>query len=491
MFDPRLLVACFASVALVAQPLAAQEAAGRPVVSNPAHPEALRLVDIWLDSVQVYGRLPALSSAIVQGDRIVWSKGYGGIDAARRTPATAQTLYSICSISKLFTSVAIMQQWETGKVSLDVPLTTYLPWATLKRSPSIGDSTPVTLRGVLSHSSGLPQEADIPYWSPPDYPFPTQAQLRASLSDLSPVGPAGRQYHYSNLGLALVGETVAAVAREPYADYVQTRILDPLGLKDTHPFLPMNLYGTRLAVGWGALDRGGNRALLQPFDARALTPAAGYASTVEDLGRFAAWQFRLLRSETPEVLKVSTLRELHRVQYISQDRKIARGLGFEVTRSGDHTYVGTTGNCPGYNSNLSLRPETETAIATALTGSELATGYNEAIFALLDKRNGFGFRGPAIDPGAGLEAYAGRYTAQPYAAEAIIVPWAGGLALLQLPSQNPASSLMLLRPMGRDRFRIIREDGSEADEVRFERNAAGQIIRYIYYSNPNERTGPV
>jgi len=293
---------------------AAQNPLSDPTIDPRAEREALRFIDIWLESQQVYQRIPALSASVVQGDRVVWSKGYGTLDSKHRIPATAQTLYSICSISKLFTSVALMQLWEAGHVRLDDPLTAYLPWARLKSGDE--DSVPISLRALLSHSAGLPRESDFPYWTGPDFPFPTEAQLRAKLAQQMPLWSASRWYQYSNLGLALIGSTVSAVSGEPYAEYVQTHILDPLGLKDTHPFVPMALYDQRLAVGWGAITRSGTRDLLKPFDTRAMTPAAGYTSTVEDLGQFAAWNFRVLRTEQQEVLKASTLREMQRVQFV-------------------------------------------------------------------------------------------------------------------------------------------------------------------------------
>jgi CubicO group peptidase (beta-lactamase class C family) len=97
-----------------------------------ARAEAIRVADAWLDSIQVYQHIPAISAGVVAGDKLVWSKGYGTLDAEHKIPAAPDTIYSICSISKLFTSVSLMQQWEQGKVRLDEPITTYLPWAKLK-----------------------------------------------------------------------------------------------------------------------------------------------------------------------------------------------------------------------------------------------------------------------------------------------------------------------------------------------------------------------
>jgi CubicO group peptidase (beta-lactamase class C family) len=177
--------------------LAALPAHAQSTKEATARTEALRLADTWLDSVQAYQHIPALSAGVVVGDDLVWAKGYGTIDANHTVPATPKTIYSICSISKLFTSVALMQQYEAGRVRLDEPITTYLPWATLKTSGE--DSVPITLRGLLTHSAGLPRESEFPYWSEPDYPFPTREQIRSVIAPQSPLYPAERYFQFADL----------------------------------------------------------------------------------------------------------------------------------------------------------------------------------------------------------------------------------------------------------------------------------------------------
>jgi hypothetical protein len=113
------------------------------------------------------------------------------------------------------------------------------------------------------------------------------------------------------------------------------------------------------------------------------------------------------------------------------------------------------------------------------------------MFQLLDKRKAFGFKDPAPAKDINLENFAGRYDAQPWASEAIIVPWAEGLAILYLPSSNPSRELTLLKPKGGDSFRHVREDGTEADEVRFERDKSGNVVRMVQFSNPRSRLGPI
>ena len=455
-----------------------------------AQAEAARLIDAWLDSVQVYDRLPSLTAAIVQGDRIVWANGYGAIDARRSVPATPSTIYSICSISKLFTAVALMREWEAGKVRLDAPVSSYLPWATLK--PNGEDSVPMTVRGVLTHSAGLPRESAHSYWTGPDFPFPTTAEIEATMAGQDPLYPASRWFQYSNLGLTLAGATVAAVSGEDYAAYAQKHVLVPLGLADTRPFMPMDLYGKRLAVGWGALKRDGTRDLVKPFDTKGIAAAAGYTSTVEDLGKFAVWQFRLLKSGTPEVLKASTLREMQRVHFTDPDWRVTWGLGFNVARRGERSYVGHGGDCPGYHSTLMLRPDSETAVTAMATGSENPGPLAQQVFALLDKRQGYAFKDPAPASGVRLEEFAGRYSAQPWGNEFVILPWAGGLVSLDLPSRTPADDLEFMKPKGDDVFRPVRASGGEmGDDIRFVRDAGGRVNGITRFGNLSKRVGEV
>ena len=447
--------------------------------------EAMRLVDAWLDGEQAYEHVPALSAGVVVGDDLVWAKGYGTIDAQHTVPASPKTIYSICSISKLFTSVSLMQQYDAGKVRLDDQITTYLPWAKLK--PLSEDSGPITVRGILSHSAGLPRESDYPYWSAPDYPFPTSEQIRTKIGEQTALYPAERYFQYSNLGLTLAGDIVEEVAGEPYAKYAKAHVLDPLGLSDTRTFMPMDLYGKQLAVAYGAIQRDGTRSLLKPFDTKGITPAAGYTSTVEDLGKFASWQFRLLRTGQANLLKPSTLYEMQRVQFMDPNWKTSWGLGFAVQHRGDKTYVGHGGSCPGYRTELSMRNSDQTGVIAMANAAQNVGMFVEGVYAILDKRKGYEFKDPAPATGVDLEAFVGHYSHQPWGSEAVIVPWAGGLVLLGLPADKPGEDMAFLKPKGGDVFRRVRDDGSEAEEITFLRDASGKVTGYMHFSNPTMR----
>ncbi len=445
--------------------------------------EAMRAAELWVEGQRQFRNIPAVSAAVAQGDRTVWARGFGTTDRARQVPASADTIYSICSISKLFTAVALMQQWEQGKVALDTPIAHYLPWATLADDPR--DSVPVTLRGALTHSAGLPRESDYPYWTGPDYPFPSQAQVRAKIGSQAPLYPASTTWQYSNLGLTLVGETVEAVSGERFADYVTANILDPLGLEDTRPGLPGALYGGQLAVGWGALTAQGTRPQIDLFDPAGITPAAGFSASVADLAKFASWTFRLAKSGEAEVLRASTLREMQRVHYISPDWETSWGLGFAVRREGDTTVVGHGGACPGYRSSLMIAPSEEMAVAVAMNAMDDPGALAYGIAALIKARGG---ATPFAEvEGVDLADYAGVYDGQPWSADYMLIPWAGGLTWLAADADEPAKSMWRLKPLGGDRFRVVTDTGAERDEVVFERDRAGNIHAVHQHSNSSRR----
>jgi len=446
---------------------------------KPDFSEAIRLIDTWLEAQRDYDHLPGISVAIVTDQEILWSKGYGMADLEKEVPASPDTIYSICSISKLFTSVAIMQLRDTGKLRLEDLVSDHLSWFNLEQQ--YPDTGPITIRSLLTHSSGLPRESDYPYWSGPDFPFPTQEQVKAKLGTQKTLYPPSTYHQYSNLGLTLLGEIVAEVSGIPYEQYIQENILIPLQLANTRPELPESLWRGNLATGYSALKRDGTRDRLPFFQARGIAPAAGFSSTVEDLARFASWQFHLLEKGGEEILKAPTLREMHRVHWVDPDWKTTWGLGFLVREVDGRTMVGHSGSCPGYRSILNIDPHKKQAFivminALGVSPGKYATGMRDILKKAADG-------GKEEKPAADLEAYAGLYSAQPWWGETGILPWQGKLAIFGLPSENPAQGMGLLKHIEGDTFRRLRRDETQGAEVVFERDETGKVVRFWEHSN--------
>lgn len=372
-----------------------------------------------------------------------------------------------------------MHLYDAGKLRLDDHIETLLPTYNLKQS--FKDSGPITVRALLTHSSGLPRESDYPYWTGPDFPFPSSAQLYARLGEQETLYPASTQFQYSNLGLSLLGEIVEKISGQSYESYVEEFILKPLRLASTQPYLAKEAWGKTLAIGYGAIKRDGTRDKVNLFDADGITAAAGFSSTVEDLARFASWQFRLLTQGGTEILKSSTLREMHRVQWVDPDGQLQWGLGFSVARPAGTTIVGHGGSCPGYRTTLQLDPKEKMAFTVMINAGgeqpELFAREIREIMSKIPKEN----MGKASK--LNLEDYAGTYSAQPWGSEEIVTPWYGDLAILNLPNANPDESLDVLQHVADDTFRRVRKDKTLAEEIRFERDGTGKVIRMWQHSN--------
>jgi CubicO group peptidase (beta-lactamase class C family) len=330
----------------------------------------------------------------------------------------------------------------------------------------------------------LPREADFPYWTGPEHTFPTREQVVEHLAKQEMLYPASRHSQYANLGLTLAGEVVATVSGKPYSTYVQERILTPLGMKSTRTELPEDERGKRLAVGYTALSRDQKRTPVPFYQVRGIAPAAGYASTVEDLARFASWQLRLLEKGGREVVSAETLREMQRPQWIEEDWSAARGLGFALTRRNNKTFVGHGGNCPGFITQLSVSPKDKVATIVLVNAQGVsASAYAQQLFDIVAPSIAKAVEAPGkakpADPE--LERYVGMYT-QPLAGERHVLVLDGELVVMSLPSENPMRGLMKLKKVAPNVFRRTRDDGELAERVEFEVQD-GKVTRMVHNNN--------
>ncbi len=281
--------------------------------------------------------------------------------------------------------------------------------------------------------------------------------------------------------MTLLGEIVAEVSGMPYQKYIEENILKPLRLANTRTKLPESLWRGKLATGYTAKKRDGTRSMLPLFQAEGIAAAAGFSSTVEDLARFASWQFRLLEKGGEEILKASTLREMQRVHWVNPDWKTTWGLGFSVREVDGRTMVGHGGSCPGYRSTLNIDTRKKQAFivminAQGVSPGKYATGMRDILKKATDKAKE---EKATVD----LEAYAGHYNAQPWWGETAVLPWQGKLAVFGLPSENPAKGLTLLKHIEGDTFRRLRKDETLGEEVKFERDKTGKVVRMWQHSN--------
>jgi len=463
LFLSLLLVAFFAPTA-------------RTQSSIAQHPEvagAVKLLEAWIESQMAYRGQPGMSVGVVHDQKLIWAKGFGFADVEKKIAATPATVYRMASVTKTFTATAIMQLRDAGKLSLDDPVVKHLPWFKVKGQ--FADAPVITIRHLLTHTSGLPREAAFPYWM--ENNFPTIEQIKETLPNQEAAFAPEIRWKYSNLALALAGEIVAVVSGSPYDVYVRSHILEPLGMSDSTMLFP-EAHRSRLAVGYGRRMPEGKREIRPYMDCKGITPAANLSSTVEDLARYLAFQM----SDGKAVLKNSTLREMHRIHWLRPDWKSGAGIGFSITRAGERTVVGHGGSLAGYRTQISFSPEEKLGVIVLTNSDDGNPGfYVNQIFTVL---------APAIKKAVPAIAkttqadpewskYAGKYRSPWGDSEIVLVN--GELVMIDPTSDNPMETMVRLVPQGNNKFKITTESqnygGAVGEIVSFELGPDGKAAR--------------
>ncbi|NMH95772.1 serine hydrolase [Pseudonocardia acidicola] len=308
------------------------------------------------------GRVPSLVAGVVRDGALVWSAARGG-RFADGDSSHRDVQYRLGSITKTITAIVVLRLRDEGLLGLDDALEKYLPGTPL------GDRT---VGQLLSHLAGAGSESPGQWWE--RTPGTTLAGL--GLSDADVVLPAGRRFHYSNLGFGLLGELIARIRGRSWDAVVTDEVLAPLGMSRTTT-RPSGAAAQGYAVHpWAEV--------LQPepeHDAAAMAPAGQLWATAEDLARLATF----LLGDTGNVLSADTLEEMTLPAGIdfSVPTWSSYGLGLQVQRTEQGSVlVGHGGSMPGFLALLWVdRDEGTGAIALANTTSGLDGGLAAGLLA--------------------------------------------------------------------------------------------------------------
>lgn len=278
--------------------------------------------------VQAEARVPALSAALHRADRPLWQLQVG--------PAGPESQFRIGSVTKTFTSVLIMQCRDDGLLDLDDPIGRHLD------VPALGE---LPIRRLLSHTSGIQREPHGDVWD--TLLAPDTGRLLAELARVERVLPPARRYHYSNLGLSLLGHAVGRLRGGTWAEVLADRILRPLGLAD------ITVLPTERAVTGYLVDAYSDHARPEPpLDLGGVGPASQLWSTAADMARWAAFLADPAALDPDgAVLRPSSLDEM-RWPLTTTDESLwvaGFGLGLILVPRGDRvTHVGHDGAMPGF-----------------------------------------------------------------------------------------------------------------------------------------------
>lgn len=274
-----------------------------------------------------------IAIAVAHGEDVVFRRAYGLADVEAREPLTLEDPHQIGSLTKQFTAAAVMQLVEQGRIGLDDPIQEYLPeFDTQGRT--------VTIEHLLNHTSGIRSYTSI---------FGMNPVSREAVLDTLQTHPfdfePGERYLYNNSGYYLLGLVLEAVTGRPYAEYVEDRLFEPLGMEATSY---CGFGGEPIPEGYSPGSEGLEVTVLSDLEFPAA--AGGLCSTVEDL---LEWQHALI---TGDVVGAETYRRMTTPAVLTTGDTTSYGFGLGVGELEGRDQVAHGGGIPGFNTFMSYYP---------------------------------------------------------------------------------------------------------------------------------------
>lgn len=350
--------------------------------AQPAPPRYADLKAFFASAVAEEGIVGA-GMYVVEPGGVVDSAFAGFADREQGRRADGATIWHWASITKTFTAVAIMQLRDRGRLAIDDPIVRYVPELGEVRNP-FGPMTQVTIRQLLSHSSGFrsptwPWGGDKPW-----HPFePTKwSQVVAMLPYTEILFAPGSRYQYSNPGYVFLGQVIERLAGEDFEVYLQKNVLSPLGM--THSYYdvtPYHLIGDRSNNYYVKDGQAAPNGL--DFDTGITTSNGGLNASLLDMARYLQWLLGgwaggRVDEEVP--LSRKSLEEMWRPvvpagSNAGATRRASVGLGYFITEFPDgDRLIGHTGSQAGFRSFFWVHPKSATAVIAVLNTSPPSEG---------------------------------------------------------------------------------------------------------------------
>jgi len=421
------------------------------------------------------GRLPGVAVALVKDDDIVWSKGYGLADLEAGLPVTPGTVFPACSVTKPVVATAIMQWHERGAFGLDDPVNAHM--GAVKLQNEWEQQSPVTVRHLLTHSSGLPVASAYPLGSS----FSTLEEYVGAVART--VRPAGEEVIYADWGYAVLGHLVGRFASCPYEECIQEKVLAPLGMRSSA--LERAPVGARLAAGYFVSGADGKRYRAEFPPPRVPGPAGSLYTTAEDLARFLIAHLNGGVRDGKRMLREETADDMKRVHARTGPAWRGMGLGFMVDEIGGRRLFWHAGNMVGWTTFICGLAEKKAGVVLLINMASAETARSAIVHSALRAVAGDGHDLPPATsqsgwrlPAAECERLTGRYVSN-FWARADLGGEDGILTLRTDPFLiDPVEAVSYLEPIAAGRFRV-QDGGFGGWELTFEFDGNGNANGFV------------
>jgi CubicO group peptidase (beta-lactamase class C family) len=274
---------------------------------SPSAPANFAGLDSFVEQVMRDWKVPGLALAVVKDGQIVYAKGYGYRDVKNGLKVTPDTLFAIGSCSKAFTAAAIGILVDEGKLEWDKPVRSYLPDFTLWDEYATAH---LTVRDLITHQSGLPRHDLMWYGSPL-----SGQELFERLRYLEPSKPLHAKFQYNNLMFMTAGVLIGKVSGGTWEEFVQRRLLDPLGMKTTR--LSVRDLAQTADASLPYNETNGEIKVIPYRNIDAIGPAGSINSSVNEMSHWLVAQLDKGKYNGKQLISEASLRENHTPQIVS------------------------------------------------------------------------------------------------------------------------------------------------------------------------------
>lgn len=311
-------------------------------------------IGTFLQSLVDTGGIPGIAIAITNGHDIVYSKGFGITNVDTKEKLEPYHTFHIASISKTFTATAVMQLYEKGKIDIDKPLITYLPYFKLKDDRYKN----ITIKQMLNHTSGMPDVNDYE-WEKAISDEGAAERYTRSLVDSILISTPGTEYHYSNIAFDIMADLIAKVSGVSFEQYVKENILKPLEMNESSFYYPEIKKSLRTSPHIGNPPK---VSPVYPYN-RMHAPSSTLNTNVLEMSHWAIANMNGGKYKGNQILSPTTHSMMMTPTFTTnKERKVSIGLSWFM-----YSYKGVTnyehgGSDDGYRSLLTLIPEKQIGI---------------------------------------------------------------------------------------------------------------------------------
>lgn len=302
--------------------------------------------------------IPGCSVAIVLNQEIIWERGFGYANIDSKIPATANTIYPVGSVTKLFTGTMLMLLRDTGKIQLDDKLEEYEPILKQIRT-SYTEKNALTFRNIASHISGLPKGIGYHIQEEED----PEIMLKKSIYSVKLGTPAWSQINYSSFGYSILGYVLAKISKQTYVDYVTEHILEPLHMSQSG----FRISNPKIAMGYKSEIDGTYSLITNSGSTLWNEPSNGLYSTVIDTSKFLSMQFQ---SNHNSILSNISLREMHSPVMMLPNWSLGAAISWFAERFEDHIILEHSGEKDGFNAYIGFIPSCKLGISVFINSNQ-------------------------------------------------------------------------------------------------------------------------